>query len=318
MGSPEEAGQPPRPPSAASDAPANQPPDTSAEPPSTPPDAAGQWLTDDDVTEIEEQVTEDDVPSHIGSYVLRQIRQRHEEDRRRRLEGEDERALRRREDQAWLDEVRAKGFTGLLFEVYWDELMRYAIAVMMSWTRTGKIFKKCREKGRPVRYPDNGLTWSYDERLSLVGITVAKALTFFLEEVLRPGKWNQEGGATLRTYFVGACLLQFPNIFNGSVGKHEREELHRDEQAVEDAEVTVALKRNAYACDPVGDAAAAEDQARRILADIKDPQTRALIDMVVLRGMKQKDAATELGMTPGTVSARLKRYLRKAGQEGSW
>jgi hypothetical protein len=313
MGSPEEAGQPPWSPSAASDAPADPRPD-----PAAPPVPGGHVLTDDDVAEIERQVTEEDLPPQFGVEVLTQIRRRHEEDRQRRAEGEDDRALRRREDQAWLDAVRAQGFSGVLFDLYCDQLIRYAVAVMMSWTRTGKIVKKCREKGRPVRYSVDGPRLSDDERLSVVGLTVATALEFFLNEVLRPGKWNQDGGASLRTYFVGACLLQFPNIYNTAMKKQEQEESHRGGQTVEDAEETSARPGNVYGRDPVGDAAAAEDEARRILASITDPQTRALVDLVVLRGMKQKDAATRLGMLPGTASARLKRYLRNARPEGSW
>lgn len=316
MGSPEEAGQPPRSPSAAPDEPSDQSQDLSADALYTPPDSVDRWrLTDDDVAELEQQVTEEDVPPSTSDDVLHGIRRRHHEDLRRRIDGEDDpRELRRRQEQVWADEVRGTDFTGPVFEIYWDELMRYGLAVMMSWTRTGKIIKKCREKGRPVKYPTRGPSrWSYEDRLSLAGETVAKALTFFLEEVLRPGKWTYEGGAALRTYFVGACLLQFTNIFNQCAGKDEREAIHTVDVTVDDAEELIS--RNVCWWDPTGEAVAAQDEAQRILADIEDPETRKLVEMVALDGMKQKDAAMALGMTPGAAWARLNRLKQKAEQE---
>ena len=51
------------------------------------------------------------------------------------------------------------------------------------------------------------------ERLQLALDTTVDALTFFRDRVLREGRWSFDGGATLTTYFIGACILTFPNVF---------------------------------------------------------------------------------------------------------
>jgi hypothetical protein len=309
MGSPEEAGQPPRSSSAAPDPGTDQ----AAGAPPSPSQAAGRGrLSDDDVAGLEHDILAPDV-SGIGGDVLGEIRHRREEDEARRESGEDDQALRHQQDQRWLHVVRTAGFTGLFFEIYWDQLTRYGLAVMMCWTRSGKIFKECRDKGRPVNYPADGVAWSDEERRSIVNETVAKALAYFLTDVLEPGRWNAAGGASLRTYFVGACLLQFPNVFNAWATKDERETHHRADVAVEDAEVSIA--RNACWGDPVGSIVADRDDKQQILAAIEDPLTRSLVEMVVFDGIRQNAAAEKLGITPGAAWARLDRYKQGVKKE---
>lgn len=313
MGSPEETGQPPWSASAASAPGADQPMDASASVPRAPSEPVGWWgLSNDDVAALEHDILDPDV-SGIGGDVFGEIRRRRAEGGAWHRDGKDDQTLRREQDQVWLDAVRADGFTGPLFEIYWDELARYGIAVMMSWTHSGKIFKECRKRGRPIRYPAGGVTWGDDERRSIINETVAKALTYLLDAVLRCGKWTAEGGASLRTFLVGACLLQFPNVFNGWAQRDERETRHRADLAVEDAEVSTS--QNVCWGDPVGSTVAETDEQQRILAAIPDPLTRQLVELVVFGGIPQNVAAEKLGITAGAAWGRLDRYRRRAGQE---
>ena len=52
--------------------------------------------------------------------------------------------------------------------------------------------------------------------------TTAKALVFFRDQVLLGKRWNVNAGATVTTYFVGACLLAFPNVFRRWQGEQRR------------------------------------------------------------------------------------------------
>jgi hypothetical protein len=54
---------------------------------------------------------------------------------------------------------------------------------------------------------------SLDDALELSCETVAEAIRCFRERVLIPGKWDPTRKASLRTFFVGQCILQFPNIY---------------------------------------------------------------------------------------------------------
>jgi len=129
-------------------------------------------------------------------------------------------AQRRLADHALVKELAAAGFEGPVFDVAVTEFASYAIAVLMAWMRTGEIFGKCKAKGRPV----SGSTsdWSRDDRLEIAVETTARALKYFLGEVLVPGKWDHSRGATLKTFFVGACLLQFPNEYDRWAGEQRR------------------------------------------------------------------------------------------------
>lgn len=59
---------------------------------------------------------------------------------------------------------------------------------MMSWTRTGQIFGRCLAKGRPVA--GSPPPWSKEDRLELAIATTARALRYFIEEILKAGRWD--------------------------------------------------------------------------------------------------------------------------------
>lgn len=290
MGSPEEAGQPPRSPSAAEDRTvADQP----ANPAGAPMEPWDPGLTDADVDKIESEIQPEDLQTSADEQALRDIR--------------------RCQDQAWLDEVRAASFTGPMFELYWEELMRYGMAVMLSWTRTGKIIGECKKKNRPLERPEHGPGhWSYTDRLELAGETVAIALKYFLEKVLKPGKWHYEGGAALRTFFVGACLLQFPNVYNRWAREQHRWDEAHDGRATLEGVETQWVTGDLIWKDPTGNAVLRQDTVRRILADVKNPKARTAIKMVIIDGAKHEEVAEALGVTVRAVEGYIYRFKHDA------
>jgi hypothetical protein len=119
-------------------------------------------------------------------------------------------------DQQKLNSLVLNGFTGPDYEIFAGELAAYGYPVILAWLRRGVIWKHCADRGRPLRPTDadrETLAGMFEERLELAFETVAEALKFFRDRVLRTGYWSHEGGATLTTYFIGACLLDFPNVF---------------------------------------------------------------------------------------------------------
>ena len=50
---------------------------------------------------------------------------------------------------------------------------------------------------------------------------VADALVYFREHALVQGGWSPTGGASLTTFFVGACVQVFPNVFRAWVKEHQ-------------------------------------------------------------------------------------------------
>ncbi len=145
---------------------------------------------------------------HGGGWLTRRER----DEARRAAES----MARRLEDQAQVNALYADDFTGPAYELLAGELAAYGYPVILAWIRRGTIWGHCASRGRKVSPTDDErevLERDFDERLQLAMDTVVDALTFFRDRVLREGRWSFDGGATLTTYFIGACILSFPNVF---------------------------------------------------------------------------------------------------------
>lgn len=219
-----------------------------------------------------------------------------------------ENAARRLADRALVEELAAAGFTGPGFDVTVNELAAYGTATLMSWMRTGEIARKCRSRGRPLAGADRVMArWSRDDRLEIAVEATARALRYFVDVVLKAGKWDHRGGASLRTFFIGACLLQFPNVYEVWVNEQRRwDEIDLVEPGAEEP----GLGRMTAWADPVAATVIGRQRVRELLAGIPDPKTRTATAMVVMLGYEHADAGAELGLTAEAVGARLYR-LRK-------
>ena len=118
---------------------------------------------------------------------------------------------RRQADLELRNDLALAGFRGPGWDRYAWELARYGYAVMMAWLKTGEMFSQCKAKGCSLGSPP--LEWAMDDRAGLATETVALAVNSFRQQALIEGKWTHHGGATLKTYFIGACVFAFPNLY---------------------------------------------------------------------------------------------------------
>lgn len=95
-----------------------------------------------------------------------------------------------------------------------EEFARYGLATISSWIRRGLIF------GYVTQATGFGFPSMDTERIrdpeavhDLASMTVVNALNAFLESVLKTGRWDPKKGASLKTFFVGQCKFQFPNVY---------------------------------------------------------------------------------------------------------
>jgi DNA-directed RNA polymerase specialized sigma24 family protein len=103
-------------------------------------------------------------------------------------------------------------YEGPLWDYFANELAKYGYAVIASWIGRKMIFERCHSKGFGG-LPHIDRPFTGDETAELTNETVAKALAHFRRDVLMTGKWDHRRGATLRTFFIGQCLMRFPNIY---------------------------------------------------------------------------------------------------------
>jgi hypothetical protein len=124
---------------------------------------------------------------------------------------ESESLERRQADLKLRNDLALADFRGPVWDSYAWELACYGYAVMMAWLTTGEIFHQCKAKGCSLGSPP--VEWTVDDRAELVNETVALAVSTFKQQALIEGRWTFDGGATLKTYFIGTCVFTFPNLY---------------------------------------------------------------------------------------------------------
>ena len=203
------------------------------------------------------------------------------------------------EDRRLYQVLSRQNFEGPGWERFQNALARYGLQVLRSWIHKGLIFRRCHERGLPTKKPVPLEREQVDE---LAATTVAEAIHAFRARVLRRNAWDPGRGASLRTYFIGQCLLQFPRIY---------ERWLRTEQ--EWALVDRPDNLDVVEMSP-GPAAVAET---RLLLSAALAAPRALQLARVLHmidsGYGQVEVARRLGMSVGSVESLLYRHRRKVG-----
>ena len=187
-------------------------------------------------------------------------------------------------------------FDGREWEYFSTELAKYGMAVIGGWMRRGMIFSRCKSRGFGG-LPELGREFTDDEIEELTGETISKALVHFRRDVLMKQKWDYRKGATLRTYFVGQCLIRFANIYRRWHGGETRNRY----DLTGDSETLAAFSPRAVA----GDLQAIDRTIiAAALSTVKDPRVKKAM-MFKAQGRTYAEIAFELDVTEKTVERML-------------
>jgi DNA-directed RNA polymerase specialized sigma24 family protein len=202
------------------------------------------------------------------------------------------------------DRLQAVGCAGPVWDLVAAEFARYGWSVMSAWLSSRLIAGKCREKGRPVDLPDN---WSAADREDLVATAVAHGLETF-RKALVADRWKPEKGASLRTYFLGGCVLAFPNALRQWA--KDRRRYHEGTTAWAREQAT-----RSSVVEPV-DMVDALDALKSLIRDESDRDQAILF--LCFHNYLPKEIAEILGMSHGAVNTALYRMRRRqlGGDEG--
>jgi DNA-directed RNA polymerase specialized sigma24 family protein len=211
-------------------------------------------------------------------------------------------------DQKLVDVLREDDFQGPTWDRVADEWFRYGYATISGRVRTKQIFQDCRERGIP--YPSSSVSdssWSAEDVHDLAIDTVVGALIRFRED-LSAGRWSKDGGALLTTFFIGLCILQFPNVYRA----------WRKRRSVPEESLD-ALLELATGQDQVADSRLDSDPARRAELHAEwdgllEGESEIVKQMVLLRleGYPYKLIAERLGVSRTRVSNDLARFKERA------
>jgi DNA-directed RNA polymerase specialized sigma24 family protein len=214
---------------------------------------------------------------------------------------------RRLADQQLIQTLAEDNFAGRRYERFEGELAAYGISVLRGWMHSGYVFRIAAGRGfnlAPTEYELEKMVRDTDIREELANMTVALALPRFREQALVGGGWRLDGGASLPTYFMGACVYVFPNEFR--------------KWRVYKRKYTWAARMEAVKLGPVGDPVS--DPARlavgniRVLDELKDldPRTAAVV-AATMHGYSQEEIAELLELPSArTVEGILYRWRAKA------
>jgi hypothetical protein len=212
-------------------------------------------------------------------------------------------AARLRADEFVVEAVLKEGLGGSKHRVLQDELCSYAVPVLQRLLADGRLMGKAARLGRPAGGPGTWLSFTADDRKEFALDMVGDALPVFNKAVFESRRWSPGQGASLKTYFVNACIMQFARL-------HAR--WLKDRQAVRLDDLEADSGIGSPAPDPA-DTVALRDEVHNMLANMKDSQLR---ETVILRaaGFTHDDAARRAGLTPRQAEGRLARF--RAGLSG--
>ena len=122
------------------------------------------------------------------------------------------------------------------------------------------------------------------------------------------GRWDYRRGASLRTFFIGQCLMRFANVYRAWWNREARAAV----DVAADHEALVLLERRPVAGEerPVLD----RDQVARALRHVKDPRVRRVL--LLRADLSNAEIAEQLGVTEKTVErmiANERDRLRRRG-----
>lgn len=143
-----------------------------------------------------------------------------------------------------------------------------------------------------------------DEAVEIAQDIVVQSVLEFREDALVGGKWSPTGGASLKTFFVGRCLMEACKVL-----RRRARELKRAARYIQEIEEDDLLELPSRDM-PLETHFELDDELRRVAGLLPDKE----LELARLRaeGLSAKELADRLGMIPRNVNKALERVRAKA------
>lgn len=217
-------------------------------------------------------------------------------------------------DAELFEAFHAAGFRGMAWDRFVTRLIAHGLVVIDGLCRSGELFARTERRAWPV-HPSaverHLLATSQVHREELVLEVVMEGFRLFRQKGLVERGWSPAGGATLRTYFIGACLRCVPNAFRRWRRQHTVHEV-----PVDTPDLVGAVDRAAIHVDTT---AHVDDQLMlREELHLMPPDIRTAIVRTVLFGETYTNVALDLGVTARALEGRVRRHCeRRRRQRGA-
>ena len=216
-------------------------------------------------------------------------------------------AIRRLTDREQYADLSAAEFRGAVMDNFASDLWQYGLRVINSWLRDGSIPRRAQRHGVKIRPSWVELEmWerSAAAREELAVTTVREAAVWFTKTALPNGMWDPGKGASLRTYFIGACLIQFRTTYRSWSGERRQRVLEYSDG------LAVHADRPAPGTDP----ALVMEQRETIAAILAKatPEARAICALIYATDATYTSIGEKLGMSARAVEGQMHRLRRQA------
>jgi len=192
------------------------------------------------------------------------------------------------------------------YEILANRLFAYAVPLFKHLLRTGLIKRELRDLRLPA-----GLTSDDYERLhtsmaardALAVTAVIAGEEYFRRTVIPSKKWTPDGGASLETFFVNACLLHFATSVRSWRKEHP-------EWTIPHGTRTPNEETSEAAIDPRADAFMETVENRDLidrLAGQAPPMVRTIMQLI-LEGHSFCEIGEHIGISTRAVEGRLHRF----------
>lgn len=178
--------------------------------------------------------------------------------------------------------------------------------------RRGIIFRLAKDRGRPIGASDKHkavLAEDYELREELAGETICSALNFFRVHALLGdrSRWTLEGGATLLTYFMNACIMAFQTVCRSWLRDQRKWDRNGEGYGlqIELEEPTARPMVPAIDADP-GEAVPGDQWVYGCLNSLS-PTNRQTAGRLVLFGDRYAEIGEDLGISERAVEGRIYR-----------
>lgn len=182
-----------------------------------------------------------------------------------------------------------------------NALAQYGWSVFVGWLVTGVVRERLEIRGvrGSLKVPEK-LRLDRDAATGLAADVVFTSIKTFRERVLVPNIWRADKGASLKTFFIGQCLFQFPDVYV-RWEQQERPEslLHLDQMP------------DRPAPDRVEDTGLAAAQVDELMGKIEDPETRTMFELQANLDYTLSEIADSLNLSEAQVRTRMSRARRR-------
>jgi len=208
-----------------------------------------------------------------------------------------------------VSELIVAGYEGKTWDRFANALAKYGYQVIWSWIRTGLIFERCREKGLGKYLYKGRPALGIEDIDEIAQDTVVRAVTSFRDRVLVPGKWNPSKGASLKTFFIGACLIEFLSVYRGAA----KSIIRRRQREILADELPPSLQSSS-GIDPARQALLRAEVASA-RANVRVARTGTILELIA-QGYTQPEIAEMLEVTVKAIESSLARHRRDMKERG--